>query len=33
MRFLADMGVATSTVHDLVAAGRDAVHLPVYPVF
>lgn len=27
MRFLADMGVATSTVRALVAAGHDAVHL------
>ena len=27
MRFLADMGVATSTVRALVSAGHDAVHL------
>ena len=27
MRFLADMGVATSTVRARVAAGHDAVHL------
>jgi len=27
MRFLADMGVATSTVRALISAGHDAVHL------
>lgn len=27
MRFLADMGVATSTVQELASAGHDAIHL------